>query len=86
MLVSAQTFYRFWNTGEEVLLRRAISDTFVDHTLPPGRRQGPAGPAAASKAFLAAVPDLNVLVSQQILSGDRSSPTCASQVISPGSS
>jgi predicted ester cyclase len=71
MLASAERFYRFWNTGDEMLLRQAISETFVDHTLPPGRPQGPAGPAAASKAFLAAVPDLKVVVAQQILAGDR---------------
>ena len=71
MLASAGRFYQFWNTGDEALLRQAISDSFVDHTLPPGRPQGPAGPAAASKAFLAAVPDLTVVVSQQILARDR---------------
>ena len=71
MLASAEGFYRFWNTGDETLLRQAISERFVDHTLPPGRPQGPAGPAAASKAFLAAVPDLKVVVSQQILARDR---------------
>jgi predicted ester cyclase len=71
MLASAGKFYQFWNTGDERLLRQAISDNFVDHTLPPGRPQGPAGPAAASKAFLAAVPDLKVVVSQQIVAGDR---------------
>src|SRR5438093_530638 len=64
MRASAGTFYRFWNTGDEMLLRQAISEHFVDHTLPPGRPQGPAGPAAAAKAFLAAVPDLKVDVSQ----------------------
>src|SRR6267142_2362543 len=71
MLASAGRFYQFWNTGDEALLRQSISDSFVDHTLPPGRPQGPAGPAAASKAFLAAVPDLTVVVSQQILARDR---------------
>ena len=71
MLACAAKFYQFWNTGDEDLLRQAISDGFVDHTLPPGRPQGPAGPAAASKAFLAAVPDLKVVVAQQILAGDR---------------
>jgi hypothetical protein len=50
MLTSAGRFYQFWNTGDEMLLRQAISESFVDHTLPPGRPQGPAGPAAASKA------------------------------------
>ena len=71
MLASAWKFYQFWSTGDEDLLRQAISDGFVDHTLPPGRPQGPAGPAAASKKFLAAVPDLKVVVAQQILAGDR---------------
>jgi predicted ester cyclase len=71
MLASARKFYQFWNTGNETLLREAISDEFIDHTLPPGRPQGPAGPAAASKAFLRAVPDLRVVVAQQILAGDR---------------
>ena len=71
MLASARSFYQFWNTGDETLLRKAISDDFIDHTLPPGRGQGPAGPAAASNAFLRAVPDLKVVVAQQILAGDR---------------
>ena len=71
MLASARRFYLFWNTGDEMLLRQAISESFVDHTLPPGRPQGPAGPATAAKAFLAAVPDLKVVVSQQILARDR---------------
>ena len=71
MLATARKFYLFWNTGDEMLLRQAISESFVDHTLPPGRPQGPAGPAAAAKAFLAAVPDLKVVVSQQILARDR---------------
>src|SRR2546426_5937093 len=54
MLASAERFYRFWNTGDETLLRQAISESFVDHTLPPGRPQGPAGTPAPSKAVLAA--------------------------------
>jgi len=60
MLSAAARFYTFWNTGDEALLHQVVSDRFFDHTLPPGRPQGPAGPAAASKAFLAAVPDLKV--------------------------
>jgi predicted ester cyclase len=71
MLTSARKFYQFWSTGDQALLRQAISDDFIDHTLPPGRPQGPAGPLAASTAFHAAVPDLKVVVSQQILAGDR---------------
>jgi predicted ester cyclase len=71
MLARARAFYGFWDTGDETLLRRAIADDFVDHTLPPGRPQGPAGPRAASKVFRAAVPDLKVSVLQQILASDR---------------
>ncbi|MDF4003261.1 ester cyclase [Luteibacter sp. PPL552] len=67
----ATAFYGFWNNGSQALLDRAISPGFVDHTLPPGRPQGPSGPAAASKAFLAAVPDLKVTVTQQLVVGDR---------------
>src|SRR5256885_16253386 len=37
MLASASKFYQFWNTGDEDLLGQAISDGFVDHTLPSGR-------------------------------------------------
>jgi predicted ester cyclase len=68
---AARKFYIFWNTGDDKLLREAISDKFFDHTLPVGRQQGPGGPLAASKAFLAAVPDLKVTVEQQILAVDR---------------
>ncbi|HEX8289080.1 MAG TPA: ester cyclase [Pyrinomonadaceae bacterium] len=68
---AARKFYIFWNNGDEKLLGEAISDKFFDHTLPAGRPQGPAGPLAASKAFLAAVPDLKVTVVQQILAVDR---------------
>src|SRR2546430_16696798 len=71
MLASAAKFYQFWNTGDEDLLRQAISDGFVDHTLPPGRPQGPAGPAAAFQTVLAAVPDLQMGVAQPILGGGR---------------
>jgi predicted ester cyclase len=68
---AARKFYFFWNTGDEKLLNEAISDKFFDHMLPAGRPQGSSGPAAASKAFLAAVPDLKVIVEQQILAVDR---------------
>lgn len=64
-------FYGFWNNGSAKLLEIALSDHFVDHTLPAGRPQGPAGPAAASKAFLSAVPDLKAEVVQQLIVGDR---------------
>jgi len=69
--VAADAFYGFWNNGSQDLLDKAISKDFVDHTLPSGRPQGPSGPAAASKQFLAAVPDLKTEVVQRIIVGDR---------------
>jgi predicted ester cyclase len=71
LLEPVDAFYGFWNNGSGTLLGRAVAPTFTDHTLPPGRPQGPAGPAAASKAFLAAVPDLKVAVVQRLVVGDR---------------
>jgi len=55
---ATRAFYEFWNTGDEADLKRAIAPSFTDHTLPPGRPQGPEGPAFASQHFRAAVPDL----------------------------
>jgi predicted ester cyclase len=60
-------FYDFWNTGDAALLIQAIAANFTDHTLPPGRPQGPQGPAFASRQFRAAVPDLKVTVEKMIV-------------------
>ncbi len=38
---AVRAFYAFWNTGDEALLREALAPGFTDHTLPPGRPQGP---------------------------------------------
>ena len=38
--------------------------------MPPGRPQGPEGPAFASREFRAAVPDLKVTVEKMIVAGD----------------
>ncbi|HWT97416.1 MAG TPA: ester cyclase [Terriglobales bacterium] len=67
---AATAFYQFWNTGDEAVLKAAISPNFVDHTLPEGRPQGPTGPAFASEHFRAAVPDLRVEVRKMIIAGD----------------
>jgi predicted ester cyclase len=67
---AVHAFYDFWNTGDEALLKEAIAPTFTDHTLPPGRPQGPQGPAFASRQFRAAVPDLKVTVEKMIVAGD----------------
>ena len=69
-LKAVRAFYDFWNTGDEALLKEAIAPNFTDHTLPPGRPQGPQGPAFASRQFRAAVPDLKVTVEKMILAGD----------------
>ncbi|MCW3797212.1 ester cyclase [Sphingomonas sp. BN140010] len=71
LLKPVDAFYGFWVNGSPDLLRAALSPEFVDHTLPRGRPQGPAGPAAASKTFLAAVPDLRVTVVQRLVVRDR---------------
>jgi len=67
---SVRAFYDFWNSGDEKLLDQAVAPGFIDHTLPPGRPQGPTGPAFASKNFRAAVPDLTVTVEKMIVAGD----------------
>lgn len=67
---AARTFYAFWNNGDAALLTRVLAPTFTDHTLPPGRPQGPEGPAFASRQFRAAVPDLTVDVEKMIVAGD----------------
>jgi predicted ester cyclase len=67
---AVRAFYDFWNSGDEALLQQAIAPGFTDYTLPPGRPQGPAGPAFASRRFRAAVPDLKVTVEKMIVAGD----------------
>src|SRR5436853_5614508 len=49
-VIGARRFDTFWNTGDEALARDTLAPNFVDSTLPTGRRQGVAGPLAASKA------------------------------------
>jgi predicted ester cyclase len=67
---AARAFYDFWNSGDEAFLKKAIAPNFIDRTLPPGRPQGPDGPAFASRRFRAAVPDLKVSVEKMIIAGD----------------
>jgi len=71
LLKPVDAFYGFWVNGSPTLLASAIGPDFVDHTLPHGRPQGPAGPAQASKGFLTAVPDLKVAVVQRLVVGNR---------------
>ena len=67
---AVRAFYEFWNTGDAELLNQAVAESFTDRTLPPGRPQGPEGPAFASRRFRAAVPDLSVTVEKMIVAGD----------------
>lgn len=67
----AQLLYTFWGTGEQRFLDAAVDPSFVDRTLPPGRPQGPSGPLTASKAFLAAVPDLSCELADLLVVGDK---------------
>ena len=69
-VAAARSFYEFWNNGDAGLLDRALAPGFVDHTLPPGRPQGPTGPAYASRQFRMAVPDLQVEVQKMVIAGD----------------
>lgn len=71
LLRPVDAFYGFWVNGSARLLKQAIGPQFVDHTLPPGRPQGPTGPAFASAGFLGAIPDLRVQVQQRLIVGDR---------------
>ena len=68
--VIAERCNQFWNTGDESLLKAVISPNFTDHTLPPGRPQGPQGPAFASKHFRAAAPDLTVEIRKLVVADD----------------
>jgi predicted ester cyclase len=67
---AVRAFYDFWNTGDASLLKQAIAENFTDRALPPGRPQGPSGPAFASRQFRAAVPDLKVTVEKMIVAND----------------
>ncbi|WP_395664274.1 ester cyclase [Methylocella sp.] len=68
--MAARHFYQFWDTGDPTRLNDAAARDFTDHTLPPGRPQGPDGPAFASRSFRAAVPDLRVEIRKMIIAGD----------------
>lgn len=68
---AALWFYAFWNTGKKIYLDKAIAPNFIDHTLPPGRPQGPAGPLFSSSNFRKAVPDLKCNVKDLLITGDK---------------
>jgi len=51
LTLAPRRYDTFWHTGDERLAKAALSPTFIDHTLPKGRTQGPDGPLMASKPF-----------------------------------
>ena len=69
-LLAARRYAAFWNTGDPVWAELALAPVFTDHSLPPGRAQGPAGPLQASRGFRMAVPDLHAEVSDMVAAGD----------------
>jgi predicted ester cyclase len=69
-LSAVRAFYQFWNTGDDSILKEALAPNFTDRALPPGRPQGPQGPAFASRQFRRAVPDLGVEAKKMIVAGD----------------
>ncbi len=70
---TARRYAAFWDTGDVVYAKLALSPEFVDRTLPAGRPQGPDGPLQASKGFRAAVPDLHAEIDDLVVAGDRAS-------------
>jgi len=71
MTLAARRYFAFWDNGDAALARAALAPEFVDHTLPPGRPQGPDGPLFASEQFRRAVPDLRCEVEEMLLVSDR---------------
>jgi len=67
---AARTYAAFWNTGDPVLARKALSPSFIDRTLPAGRVQGVEGPLQASSGFRTAVPDLKAEATHIIPNGE----------------
>lgn len=67
----ARRYYTFWHTGNVALAQAALAPDFIDLNLPQGRPQGPQGPLLAAQQFRTAVPDLQVVVEEMLLVGDR---------------
>jgi predicted ester cyclase len=66
-----QALYTFWHTGDVSWLHEAVDPSFVDNTLPEGRKQGIDGIIAGSAAFRTAVPDLACELADMLVVGDK---------------
>ena len=71
MVRAARLFYTFWNTGDAKFLDAVIAPTFVDHTLPKGRAQGPDGIRSASDQLRTAIIDLQCSIEELLVVGDK---------------
>jgi predicted ester cyclase len=70
-ILAARRYAAFWNTGEPRYAEAALTQNFVDRTLPSGRPQGLKGVLEASKNFRAAIPDLRAEIEELLVVNDR---------------
>ncbi len=71
MMLAAQNYAAFWDTGEEDYAKQALADDFIDLNLPEGRKQGMQGPLDASTWFRSVVPDLHCEIEEMIVVEDK---------------
>ncbi|BCV63863.1 ester cyclase [Shewanella algae] len=67
---AARLYAAFWNSGDPAFARAALSEHFVDRTLPSGRPQGLGGVLQASEDFRQAVPDLSAEIEHLLVADD----------------
>nr|WP_044735984.1 ester cyclase [Shewanella algae] len=67
---AARLYAAFWNSGDPAFAREALSEHFVDRTLPSGRPQGLGGVLQASEGFRRAVPDLSAEIEHLLVADD----------------
>jgi steroid delta-isomerase-like uncharacterized protein len=59
-----------WNQHDLSVIDDALLPEFVDHTLPPGSQQGPAGQRAFLEAYLQGFPDTHIDLNEMVAEGD----------------
>lgn len=71
MVRDARLYYTFWNTGETKYLDAVMGSSFIDHTLPTGRPQGPDGIKIASSDLRKSFPDLQCAIEELIITDNK---------------
>ena len=71
VVLAAQRYAAFWNTGKASFAVAALARNFFDRTLPSGRAQGLEGVLEASKSFRAVIPDLRAEIEELLVVEDR---------------